>query len=80
MADVANEDRREIYNKLSEWERTDRPLAPLSSKQYNIILELSEEVSTPYIPVDVSDFGSWFRHVNKLPIALSFQLTTYFAF
>jgi hypothetical protein len=54
MADVAGLDIRKVQNKLLEWEQQDRPLAPLSTSQRDAVLDLSQEVNTRTIPLDVS--------------------------
>jgi len=54
MADVAVVDIRKVQNKLLEWEQPDRPLAPLSTKQRDAVLDLSQEVNIRRIPSDVS--------------------------
>ncbi|XP_069704565.1 conserved oligomeric Golgi complex subunit 3 [Periplaneta americana] len=53
MADVAVIDVRKLQDKLLEWEQPDRPLAPLSTSQRDIILDLSAEANTRPIPSDL---------------------------
>uniref|UniRef100_A0A1B6C2I1 Conserved oligomeric Golgi complex subunit 3 n=1 Tax=Clastoptera arizonana TaxID=38151 RepID=A0A1B6C2I1_9HEMI len=45
MADVASNSTREILNKIHDWEKSQDSLAPLSTFQRNVVLDLSEEVA-----------------------------------
>lgn len=45
MADVATLSSRDIYHKIHEWEKAQGSLAPLSTFQRNVVLDLSDEVT-----------------------------------
>lgn len=52
MADVAYKNSKEIYDRIHDWEKPQGSLAPLSTFQRNVVLDLTDEV-TEHLPVEV---------------------------
>lgn len=53
MADVAYKNSKEIYDRIHDWEKPQGSLAPLSTFQRNVVLDLADEV-TEHLPAEVS--------------------------